>query len=80
MPFLWLPILSFMLALTISTSIFHFICELVACGALRLRHVSTNFQLVNIFTKGLSCERFQLLYFQVQLRDLPLQLQGSIKE
>lgn len=58
----------------------HFLCELVACKAIQLQHISTIFQLFDIFTKRLSHECFLLLCLQLQLYELALQLQENVKE
>ncbi|KAJ0042349.1 hypothetical protein Pint_18511 [Pistacia integerrima] len=57
----------------------HFIRELVTHGALHLWHVPMASQLVDLFTKGLSRERFQTLCVQLQLGDLSLKLRRSIR-
>lgn len=57
----------------------HFIYKLVSHGAIWLRHVPTIYHLTVIFTKGMSYDCFFSLCFQLQLREISLQLRGSVK-
>ena len=55
---------------------YHFILELLARGALHVRYVSFANQLANIFTKGLTRERFSLLASKLNLHSMPFHLWG----
>ncbi|CAL2247725.1 unnamed protein product [Prunus armeniaca] len=56
---------------------YHFVRELLACGVLRTRHVSSQHQLADIFTKSLSRERFSFLSGKLNLHLVPFRLRGG---
>jgi hypothetical protein len=55
---------------------YHFIRELLARGALHVCYVSSVNQLADIFTKGLTRERFALLASKLNLQSMPFRLRG----
>ena len=55
---------------------YHFIRELLARGALHVSYVSSMNQLADIFTKGLTRERFALLASKLNLHSIPFRLRG----
>lgn len=58
---------------------YHFVRERVAANRLKVRFISTKDQLADIFTKGLSSHRFQLLRNKLSIHSCPFNLQGSVK-
>lgn len=58
---------------------YHFVCELVQRQSLRLAYVSTNDQLADLFTKGLSRLLFDHLCSKMRLRFPPSRLGGRVK-
>ncbi|CAL8136443.1 unnamed protein product [Prunus armeniaca] len=56
---------------------YHFVRELVARKALHTFYVPSSHQIADIFTKGLSHERFSLLKSKLNLRIAPLRLRGG---
>ena len=56
---------------------YHFVRELVAQKALHTIYVPSAHQLADIFTKGLSRDRFCLLKSKLNLRVAPLRLRGG---
>ncbi|CAL2279421.1 unnamed protein product [Prunus armeniaca] len=56
---------------------YHFVRELLARGVLRTRHVSSQHQLADIFTKSLSRERFSFLSGKLNLHLVPFRLRGG---
>lgn len=59
---------------------YHFICEQVLSNHIALYHISSEAQIVDIFTKALSVSRFQLLKSKLMVGNPPMRLQGSVKE
>jgi hypothetical protein len=55
---------------------YHFIRELLARSALHVRYVSFVNQLADIFTKGLTRERFALLASKLNLHSMSFRLRG----
>ena len=58
---------------------FHFIREKVLAGELLVRHLSTHYQIADIFTKGLGTLRFQLLRNKLTVIHDPFRLRGCVK-
>lgn len=56
---------------------YHFVRELIQRQSLKLSYVSTNDQLADIFTKGLSRTWFDLLCAKLHLRQPPSRLRGG---
>lgn len=46
---------------------FHFICELLDKGAIEISYIPINFQIADIFTKGLSIDQFSILKAKLKL-------------
>ncbi|KAM1222951.1 hypothetical protein FF1_010509 [Malus domestica] len=55
---------------------YHFVRELVVAKSLNVYHVSTTFQIADIFTKGLSADRFHFLKSKLVRRPL-MSLRGD---
>lgn len=55
---------------------YHYVREKVIRGELCVRYISTQDQVADIFTKGLSRQRFTDLRFKLMVRQSPLQLAG----
>ena len=58
----------------------HFIREQVEKGIVELYFVRTEFQLVDIFTKALSRERFQFILPRLGMKSLTLETLKSLQE
>ncbi|CAL9029449.1 unnamed protein product [Prunus brigantina] len=56
---------------------YHFIRELVLLGYVRLKFVSSSYQLADIFTKSLSTARFQFLCSKLSVCTAPFSLRGA---
>ncbi|CAL2270230.1 unnamed protein product [Prunus armeniaca] len=56
---------------------YHFIRELVLLGYVRLKFVSSSYQLADIFTKSLSTARFQFLCSKLSVCPAPFSLRGA---
>ncbi|KAI5341808.1 hypothetical protein L3X38_009683 [Prunus dulcis] len=56
---------------------YHFVRELVARKALHAFYVPSSHQIADIFTKGLSRDRFSVLKSKLNLRLAPLRLRGG---
>jgi len=56
---------------------YHFVRELVARKSLHTFYVPSSHQLADVFTKGLSRDRFSLLKYKLNLRVAPLRLRGG---
>jgi hypothetical protein len=56
---------------------YHFVRELVARKSLHTFYVPSSHQLADIFTKGLSRDRFSFLKSKLNLRVAPLRLRGG---
>jgi hypothetical protein len=59
---------------------YHFTREKVVRRDIQLRFISTSIQLADLFTKGLTAARFQLLRDKLLIRDLPISLRGDVKD
>ena len=59
---------------------FHFVRDMVVDGSLLIRFLSTQDQLVDIFTKPLSSSRFALLQTKLNVSPIPLSLRGRVKD
>lgn len=55
---------------------YHFVRECVATGDVVVRYVPTQFQLVDIFTKGLSSSQFSFLKSNLSIRSPLVQIEG----
>ncbi|CAL8996386.1 unnamed protein product, partial [Prunus brigantina] len=53
---------------------YHFVRELLAQGVLRTRYISSQYQLADVFTKGLSRDRFAMLTSKLNLHFVPFRL------
>ncbi|KAJ9541760.1 hypothetical protein OSB04_028266 [Centaurea solstitialis] len=58
---------------------YHFVRERVASRLLNVRFISTKDQVADIFTKGLSRTRFNILRNKLSVHAWPFNLQGSVK-
>lgn len=56
---------------------FHFVRDLVTRKLLNLRYLCTEDQLADLFTKGLSTQRFHTLKTKLSVLQNPLQLEGG---
>ena len=59
---------------------FHFICEKDVNKDMMIRFISTDDQVADIFTKGLSTPRFSVLWSKLLVMPCPISLQGDVKE
>ena len=57
---------------------YHFIREIIARGATKAKHVSSEDQLADVFTKPLPKERFKALCNKLNLHEIPLSLMGTV--
>jgi hypothetical protein len=57
----------------------HFVRDLVHHGAIHVRHVHSQYQLADLFTKPLSKQRIELLRRKIALADGSSILRGCIK-
>ncbi|KAB2616638.1 hypothetical protein D8674_023226 [Pyrus ussuriensis x Pyrus communis] len=55
---------------------YHFVLELLAHGVLQTRHISSHHQIADIFTKGLSRDRFSFLGSKLNLHFVSFRLRG----
>ena len=55
---------------------YHFVWKCVSHGDLVARYVSTQFQLVDIFSKGLSSHQFSFLKANMSIRFSPVSIEG----
>ncbi|KAM2315364.1 hypothetical protein ACFX1S_028273 [Malus domestica] len=58
---------------------YHFVRELLTQGVLQTRHISSHHQIADIFTKGLSRDRFSFLASKLNLHFVPFRLRGDDK-
>ena len=58
---------------------FHFIREKIQNKDVQVQYISTFDQVSDIFTKGLTSSRFQLLKDKLMVCDLPIRLRGGVK-
>lgn len=56
---------------------FYFIRERVAAGSILVRYISTDMQLVDILTKGLSSHRLSVLRDKLHISSQSCQLKGA---
>ena len=57
---------------------YHFIREKVLNKDIQLRFISTHAQLADIFTKGLTSDRFEFLRSKLRVSTLPFSLRGGV--
>lgn len=58
---------------------YHFIRDLLTAGTLSIQFVRTENQTADIFTKGLSSTRFNMLRDKLMMRSFLISLQGAVK-
>jgi hypothetical protein len=58
---------------------YHFIHEKVFNGVISIKYISAHDQIADIFTKGLSSARFQLLRDKLMVCSVPISLRGGCK-
>jgi hypothetical protein len=58
---------------------YHFICDLITRGTLRIQFVRTENQTADIFTKGLASSRFCFLRDKLMMQSLLISLRGAVK-
>lgn len=56
---------------------YHFVCEKVVNKDIQVCHIATQDQLVDIFTKGQTTNRFKVLWSKLMVILLPINLQGG---
>lgn len=58
---------------------YHYVREKVIRGELQVRYISTKDQVADIFTKGLSRQRFTGLQYKLMVRDPTISLRGCVR-